>query len=344
MAGSSKFAGDTAHVTDTKPNLVNIAKFWEKAEPHLTKIRPYLDKVIPLLSQAASTASHVGRNVILPHYTDEMGRVMWNVILVFFGGQFALTIMAIQAFKMTGSVMIRNSLAQMRESYHDAMAKLSSDPEARSLFDANGDGNVSLEELGQAVLATLTKNGGGRSRQIVAVCLKCIDPNKIVDSVSGFMVGSMAIVAILRSQIAKCVSIGAQIGTHIASFIRARSEKSLYEKYPEHKNWIDASLRSGSALVGIIISFMLVKVVNSFNCALQGAEGLSKQALAFAHRRGKLLSVKPNDNAVQALAMALVFVGVTWQVKTKFGCPWYLKIILLPAVISENLLALLAVV
>ena len=347
MAVSSKFASNDSDTLDTgasRQNLLMISKFWEKAQPHLAQVRPFLNKILPVLTEAGSKATNVARDVILPHYNDEIGKVMWNVILVFFGGQFALTIMALQAFKMTGSVMIQKSVSQLRESYHEAMIKLRSDPEARALMDET-NGEISLEDVGGAVFSLVA--GGenvGRSRRIVSVCLRCIDPNKLLDSLSGFLVGSMAILAILRSQVAKCVSIGAQIGTHITSFIRVRAEKDLFERYPQHKNWVDVGLRSGSALIGIIISFMLIKVVNSFNCALQGAESLSKKALDFAHKRGKLLSVKPNDTAVQSLTMAVVFVGVAWQVRSKFNCPWYLKLFLLPAVVSENLLGILAIV
>ena len=87
-----------------------------------------------------------------------------------------------------------------------------------------------------------------------------------------------------------------------------------------------------------------MKVINAFNCALQGAESLTAILLGLAHKRGRLMDVRPNDNAVQALTMGIVFVGVMTQVKSGFNLPWYVKLMLLPAVVTENLLSVLAVV
>jgi hypothetical protein len=61
---------------------------------------------------------------------------------------------------------------------------------------------------------------------------------------------------------------------NITNFLKSHLSKILYEKYPEHKNWVDVSLKTFSSILGIIISLLLVKVVSAFNCALQGSEGV----------------------------------------------------------------------
>lgn len=349
MTVSSKIA-DPAYTgvnTDGQREIASFAKFWQQAEPHFAKIRPFLKKVLPLLLSSSKQALSIGQRLLTPYYTDDVGRVMWNVILVFFGGQFALTIMAIQAFELTGSVVIEHSLKQLRQQYMEAMARFQNDPDAKELFDSNNDGEITLDEVTQAVMSSVNGESSiirERSRKLVSVCMRCIDPNRLADAVSGFLMGSLAVIATLRSRLAKSVAMGTKIGQNISGFLRAQSEKGLYEKFPEHREWVDVSLKAGASVIGIIVSFTLTRVINAFTCALQGAESLSGILLDYAHRRGKLLYLRQGDAVVQAFTVALLFAGVMTQIKSRFSLPWYIKITLLPAVISETVLSALSVV
>ena len=349
MTSPSKMAAPENQTNTTGGNvgLSSIAKFWNQAQPHLAQVQPYMSKMLPVLMATGKVANKVTRDYVAPFYTDQLGRVMWNVILVFFGGQFALTIMAIQAFNIAGASMIRSSLAQLRTSYYQAMEKLKNDPEAKAVFDANGDGMIQLEEVSTAVISSLTndsKEKRDKSIKMVSLCLRAIDPNRISEAFTGFIMGLMAVIATLRSNIAKCISVGAKIGEHISELAKSRAQKPLYEKFPQHKQWVDVGLQSSSTFVGVVFSLMLVKVVNAFNCALDGSRGLTNQLIRFAHSKGRLLSVNENDRSVRALVLGIAFVGVMTQLKAAFKCPWYLKLVLLPAVLSENILSILSVV
>ena len=336
-------ADEPGKVEEDSKVLTALAKFWDGAQPILAEMRPYVAKLLPVLTTATKQTSNLARR----YYTDDMGRVMWNVMLVFFGGQFALTIMAIQAFQMAGSSVIEKSLSQLREQFREAMNKFQKDPDAREIFDANNDGVITLEEVTQAVMASIngeTSSVRDKNRKMVGICMRCIDPARLSEAATGFMMGSMAIIATLRSKMAKCIAIGTKVGEHLSEFLTARTQKPLYAKFPEHTKWVDVGLKSGSTLLGIIVSFLLTKIINAFNCALQGAEALSVILLDYAHKRGKLMNVRHGDNLVQAATMAIVFFGVMTQLKAGFRLPWYLKLLMLPAVASENVLAILAVV
>jgi hypothetical protein len=327
---------------DDSKALAAIAKFWERVQPMMEQVRPYLAKMLPVMLQAGKLSTSYCRR----YYTDDVGRIMWNVILVFFGGQFALTIMAIQAFQLTGSAVIEKSIKQLREQFEEAMHKFQKDPDAREVFDSNNDGVITMDEVTQVVLATVngeTSSVRDKNRKLVSICMRCIDPSRLSEAATGFMIGSMTVIATLRSKMARCVAIGTKIGEHLAEFLTARSQKPLYAKFPEHTKWVDVGLKSGSALIGIIVSFLLTKIINAFNCALQGAQVLSVIILDYAHKRGKLMNVRHGDSAVQAVTMAIVFLGVMTQLKSGFRLPWPLKLLMLPAVFSENVLALLAV-
>jgi hypothetical protein len=349
MTAASKMAdhGRSGTDSDGQREIAAIAKFWKQAEPHLAKIRPHLKKLLPLLFAAGTKAVSLSHQFLTPFNKEGVAGVMWNVILVFFGGQFALTIMAMQAFELTGSVVIENSLKQLRQQYHEAMVRFHNDPDAKGLFDSNQDGDVSMEEVSAAVMRSVNGETVGirdKSRKLVSICMRCIDPYRLSEAVSGFLMGSLAVIATLRSRLAKNVAMGTMIGQNISVFLRAQSEKGLYEKFPQHREWVDVGFKTGEAVIGIIISFTLTRVINAFTCALQGAESLTGILLAYAHRRGKLLHLRQGDKTVQAFTVALLFVGVMTQLRSRFALPWYIKLTLLPAVISETLLSGLALV
>ena len=349
MVVSSKMADPSSAAPAPTPQtdqLEGIVRFWEKAQPHLARIKPMITRLLPIIATAGKQTKNVVERYVVPHYTDDVGRIMWNVILVFFGGQFAMTIMALQAFQMTGSSLIQTSLQQLREQYVQSMARFQNDPDAREIFDSNNDGVITLDEVSQAVISSYsgeTDSIRTKSKKIVSICLRCVDPSKINAAFQGFLMGLLAIIATLKSTLGKVLSVGAKIGEHLGAFLKSKTQKALYERYPEHKDWVDMGLRSGSTLLGVIASFMLMKVMNAFNCALQGAQSLSAVVLDVAHKRGRLLNVRPNDTSVQALTMGIVFVGVMTQFKSGFKLPWYLKLALFPVVISENVLGALAV-
>ena len=73
---------------------------------------------------------------------------------------------------------------------------------------------------------------------------------------------------VLKSRMAYCVSVGAQIGEAICESARKLAEEPLYRGFPEHKQWVDFGLRTGSYVLGILISRILLRVVNAYNTSL----------------------------------------------------------------------------
>ena len=51
-----------------------------------------------------------------------------------------------------------------------------------------------------------------RNERLISVILKCIDPSRVSEAVAGFWVGCVAVLACLKSAIAQCLAIGADIG------------------------------------------------------------------------------------------------------------------------------------
>merc|ERR1712151_492043 len=99
------------------------------------------------------------------------------------------------------------------------------------------------------------------ARQKMAVLLRCVDPNKILDASKGLWIGIVAVISTLRSRLAYCVSLGASIGHSICDFLKLHVQRFLYDAFPTQKKWVDFGLRSGCGLLGILISLALTRIV-----------------------------------------------------------------------------------
>ncbi len=329
-------------------SFATLSKLWESAQPTVQQLRPYINKFAPVLRRVSVDTKDGFDKYIAPHWNDDATQIAWNLILIFFGGQFALTIMAVQSFNQTGGEIIRRSLLELKKSYIDGMKELHKDPVARDLLDSDGDGYVSFSEICRASYAAISDDSPhirSQARQLVSICLRCVNPNRIMEAFIGLWTGLITVIACLRSKVAKCVSIGARIGQHISRLVRSRVEKRFYELYPDHRDWVDVGLKSGSAAVGIIISLVLMKVVNSVNSAVEGSQNLIKLILKkIKSNNPKFSKIAESDTPVQSAAMALVIAGVLFQLRNGFSCPWYLKLILAPAILSESILSVFSVV
>jgi hypothetical protein len=89
--------------------------------------------------------------------------------------------------------------------------------------------------------------------------MKCINPTNVADALKGLWAGSMVVLATLKSNIARVVSIGAAIGAKAGKLAKPKLQKLLYEYYPEHKSWVDFFVTGIFAFIGIVVSMFLTR-------------------------------------------------------------------------------------
>jgi hypothetical protein len=304
-------------------------------------IVPYVESSLPYLKAGWDHSKRLYRD----YWSAGYGEILYCFLLVFFGGQFALTILAIQAFNQTGGVIIEASMHELKSNYEQGMRKLQDEPGAKQFFDRDGDGIVTSEEVLLALKDVISSDDPkikANGILMTSICMKCVDPHKLVEAIVGLWAGLIAVIATLKSTLAKNVSNGAKIGEHLLSYIRVYLEKPLYEYFPEHKSWVDVGLQAGCALTGIVISLMVVRVVSAFNSALNGAHRLAEIAMGQLRARGLLKDPVQESTLSQAIVILLVFMGINWQLSTGFSLPWYLRPVLLPLSVFESITTLVA--
>ena len=322
-------------IDSARPYLDKLRSLMRQIRPHIIALLPYLD-----------TAWKRSYQLYCDYWKDGYGEILWCLLLIYFGGQFALTILAAQAFDQAGGSIIRSSLAELKTTYRESMSKLQSDPDAKSLFDKDGDGTVTIEEVIVSFGEVLTSEDPkvqSSALRMTSVGLRCIDPNRLLEASVGFWAGFVAVIATLKSNLAKSVSNGAMIGDHLLRSFKVFLEKPLYERFPGHKDWVDVGLKAGFGLIGISFALLVVRVVSAFNSALNGAHRLADILMRAARIRG-LLKLEPTHEATanQALIVFFVFSGINWQLSTGFSLPWYLRIALLPLSLFETTVSLVS--
>lgn len=128
---------------------------YQSIEPHLEAIMPYLRAAVPIIESGVKKANGVYTKYIQPNWHDGLGDFCFAILLLFFGGQFALTILAWGAFQQAGGGMIKRAWKELNSEYVESMRKLQEDPEAKAMFDRNDDGEVSIGEVGGALLSSV---------------------------------------------------------------------------------------------------------------------------------------------------------------------------------------------
>ena len=140
---------------------------------------PYVESSIPYLKAGWDHSNRLYRD----YWSAGYGEILYCFLLVFFGGQFALTILAIQAFNQTGGVIIEASLHELKSNYEQGMRKLQDEPGAKHLFDRDGDGVVTSEEVLLALKDVISSDDlkiKANGIQITSICMKCVDPHKLM--------------------------------------------------------------------------------------------------------------------------------------------------------------------
>merc|ERR1740130_2669782 len=90
---------------------------WEEAQPYIDRARPYIAMMKPVFEVIEAIVVLCWNIVqaVLPYVNEEMVQIAFAVVLLFMGGQFAMTIACVQAFKTCGWSSMKKSMEQLKE-------------------------------------------------------------------------------------------------------------------------------------------------------------------------------------------------------------------------------------
>lgn len=307
------------------------------------KIQPYIRKVGPLLSMGAAfyTAAkphfdnvrEVFRTLykyIEPYHPEEWGPMILGLTLCFFGGCFATTIAAWEAFRATGFYTVRDCFKILYRDHRKVMEAWKKDDEK----DDDGDGKKDVKQMNDKELA----------RRKFLLIVKTVDPQEIGKAIGGINMGLLAVIAALRVRLAQAITLGSALG-HTAN--RVLSEyvvPDLESKTSaDYRKWVRPLFEYSCKIIGFMLAMTIWRALMAFHSATAGArmacEGLLHYLVRHKHIKVNESNItgKGSKEFVMATTV-LAVIGCMWQLRNGFGVPFPLNILFLPLSVIETML------
>jgi hypothetical protein len=334
-------SSSSSQLSALKKAAMQAKPFLEKAEPYIRQAYPY---VVIAKDKAMTVYAYCEQR-----YDDEVGTIALGLVLLFFGGQFAMTISAWQIFRISGKQTIVLSWRALQDSFKEAFDNLAKDEMGERVFGTVDDKakRISMIAVAMKDLAVgENEKDKAKAREKVALLLKCIDPNKVWEAAGGLFTGLLAILAALRSRFVQCITMGHNAGRKVVEIIEPMVQPKLHETFPGHVKWVDFLLHTGGGIVGGLISLFLIKFISAGNSALEGGDMLVKRLKDIGERKGIFKQYmndwQPTPEQTRIITVVCAAVGFIMQLRSGFSLPLLLKIILFPVCILEYILTILA--
>ena len=173
---------------------------------------------------------------------------------------------------------------------------------------------------------------------------KAVDPDLISKSAGAIWSGLFAVVCTLRVKFAHAVSLGVAIGDMITGVVHRHGEPILKELVgPSLHKWVPVVSRWLCRSFSVMLAWTLQRVIISFHSALRGSNMFVDGCVRVAIDRNiiKEGQLPPRDSArYHGVTYIFAAFGFLWQLRSGFGLPFPLNMLLFPVTILENCLTL----
>lgn len=306
------------------------------------KIRPLVRKVGPLLSTIAefyangkpyfNKARETGKvlyGYLAPYHPEEWGPMLFGLTLCFFGGCFATTIAAWEAFRASGYYTVKDCLKVIYRDHRKVMDAWKKDDEK----DENHDGKRDVDQLPEKELA----------RRKFLLIVRTVDPAELGKAIGGINMGFLAVIAALRVKLAQAITLGSALG-HTANRVLSASIVPDLEKNTskDYRKWVRPMFEYGCKIVGFMLAMTVWRALMAVHSATAGSRMACEGLLAYLVRH-KYIKVEKGEQGkgTKEFVMAttaLAIVGFYWQLRHGFGLPFPLNLLLLPMSFLESFL------
>lgn len=169
--------------------------------------------------------------------------------------------------------------------------------------------------------------------------LQNVDPQRFTTAIVGLNAGLVAVVATLKVQFAKTITLGAALSKAIdapaKTFLLPLVQLALPRPY---KKWADVLLTYSIKSFAISIAWTLRRVVSSFHSAIRGGLMFSKNLLSYLVDMGVVREKDvgayfPYVDTILGYGVALL--GLWFQLSYGFALPFPLNVLLFPFTLVE---------
>jgi len=288
-----------------------------------------LTKLLPVIEQAVTVGAPLAVK-LFEQFRAFLKMVPTNTLLAayglglcFFGGYFAASVVALEAFRLSGWDATHACLADLAKDW-DAIVAANADDKKRDDVKA--------------------MNASDRARHKFVLFLQVVNPDRVMEAVGGLYMGFMGVIAALKIHFALVVTLGLSIGNELRKPAATYLVPALAQVIPPaYHKWINPIINYGCKIVACTIAWWIQQILSTTQTGVRGGLLFARSMMRLAIDR-KIMNIDPDDSMLDEICgWALAFVGVYFQLSRGFLLPFPFSIILMPLSIIEWILRYLTV-
>jgi hypothetical protein len=301
-----------------------LSPYLKKAAPIIGEIIDAGEKAVPYI-QKAYEVGQVYYEKLKPYRLELLLPSVAGLIMCFFGGSYLTVIAAWEAFMMCGYESTKRCVVML---YEDLVKVY----EANKKDDTKDDDNDGVPDVLQVSQQELLKRK-------VFLFLRLVEPERITTAIAGINAGFLAVVATLKLQFARTITLGNSIGEQLEVPAKQYVLPVVVKLLPEeHRKWAWPLISYGIRSIAISVAWFIQRVVSSFHSALRGGIMFSRNIL---HYLDAMNIIKINHEETyldEAIGYGLAALGLFFQLSLGFAVPFPLNILLFPVTMVEYFL------
>jgi hypothetical protein len=228
-----------------------------------------------------------------------------GLLLMTFGGTFAATIAAVEAFRQIAWRDTKVNMAVLYKQYEIAEAAAKKDDDEHPREGEDTDAAV---------------------RRRAMVVFKAVDPDLISKAASAIWAGLFAVVCALRVKFAHAVSLGVAIGDMTTGVVHRHGEPILKELVgPSLHKWVPVISRWLCRSFSVMLAWFLQRIIITFHSALRGSTMFVDGCVQVALDR-KIIKEGLLPPRESARYHGVTYVFAAWDSSGSFapglGCPF----------------------
>ncbi|CAE8727020.1 unnamed protein product [Polarella glacialis] len=294
----------------------NLRPHIRTAAPYLATVWVYFTMALPYVIQGIQITQELLAK--LPE------KILWafvGFLVCFFGGVFPATIAAVEAWQLCGGKEALVHVAELWNEFQKVQDASKKDDDA----DADKDGKADVSEMTPQQLV----------QRKIAVAMMTVEPERISTAVGGLYIGWVGVLAILKIQFAKTVTLGEIIGGAIYK-PASKFEPMIETMVPqEYSKWVPVGLRWTIKLMAISTAWMIQRVISAIHSSIRGGLMFGKYLVDYLHETGYLKAETKDTYIDEAIGWGVAFLGFLTQCAFGFHVPFLFNIFLWPLQLVE---------
>eukprot|EP00298_Acanthocystis_sp_HF-20_P011523 c19437_g2_i1.p1 GENE.c19437_g2_i1~~c19437_g2_i1.p1 ORF type:complete len:351 (-),score=129.09 c19437_g2_i1:103-1155(-) len=262
-------------------------------------------------------------NEIYKSLPEEIILSILGLLLCFFGGTFSALIAAVEAFRLTGWETTRDCALSLYDDYKNVKEAHLKDEQK----DEDNDGVEDTKLLSPSELL---------ARKLHLVLVNVKEPEKVSKAIMGITSSCMSVIAVLRVEFAKTVTLAVSIGNTMQNAAETLLLPVLHKVIPQqYHHWVPTAVNYVCKSIAIAIAWYISKIISAFHSGVKGGLMFSRNIMTYGNKKG-YFSLKHEDTNVDEIGgWVLAAIGVYFQVRYGFTLPFPFNILFFPLTLLE---------